>query len=59
MMLVAAKWREFCEVNPNLQGETNKEEEDFNEYQSKSTRPRSSRSEKVVHTNFREHQYEI
>lgn len=34
MMLVAAKWRDFCEVNPNIQNETGRDEEE----------PRSSRS---------------
>ncbi|XP_055856577.1 chromodomain-helicase-DNA-binding protein Mi-2 homolog isoform X2 [Episyrphus balteatus] len=34
MMLVAAKWRDFCEVNPNIQNETSRDDEE----------PRSSRS---------------
>lgn len=36
MMLVDAKWREFCEANPNLQAEQAKSEE--------ADEPRSSRS---------------
>ena len=50
MMLVAAKWREFCEQNPNLQVEETEEpaaEPDL-EYLPKPSRSRSGRHEKVV-----------
>lgn len=44
MMLVAAKWREFCEKNPHLQSPEEDKKEDEAK-QSKST----SKSEKVKH----------
>lgn len=50
MMLVAAKWREFCEQNPNLQVDEVEEpaaEPDL-EYLPKPSRSRSNRNEKVV-----------
>lgn len=45
MMLVAAKWREFCEKNPHLQSP----EEDKKEEEVKQSRS-SSKTEKVRHT---------
>lgn len=55
MMLVAAKWREFCEENPNLQPEENREEEEEEQvvrsrspqYIPKPSRSRGRTSEKV------------
>ncbi|XP_037904696.1 chromodomain-helicase-DNA-binding protein Mi-2 homolog [Hermetia illucens] len=49
MMLVAAKWREFFEISPNLQNEQSKDEdvEYQPEYQPKSSRTRTSAREKV------------
>lgn len=55
MMLVAAKWREFCEENPNLQTEENREDEDEEQvvrsrspqYIPKPSRSRGRTSEKV------------
>lgn len=55
MMLVAAKWREFSELNPNLQSEdAPKDEEDSPsrspEYQPKPSRSRNSNKDKVILT---------
>lgn len=56
MMLVAAKWREFCEENPNLQAEgDNRDDEDEEpaprsrspQYIPKPSRSRGRTSEKV------------
>lgn len=53
MMLVAAKWREFSEINPNLQTEEQQSKNDEEspprspEYQPKPSRSRSSNKDKV------------
>lgn len=49
MMLVAAKWREFCEVNPNLQSEQGRSTGGEEAEEPRSSR--SSRNEKVSVTN--------
>lgn len=43
MMLVAAKWREFCDKNPHLQSP----EDDKKEEEAKQSK--SSKNEKVIH----------
>lgn len=44
MMLVAAKWREFCDINPNLQ--SNKEEKEKDQPQTPPKSPASSKKGK-------------
>lgn len=54
MMLVAAKWRVFSELNPNLQAENQLEEEETPpsprspEYHPKPSRSRSANKDKVI-----------
>ena len=48
MMLVAAKWREFSEENPNLDRVITKEDDDYSECEPKSGRSRSIRTDKVI-----------
>lgn len=44
MMLVAAKWREFSETNPNLQQELSKDDEDETPPRSPEYHPKPSKS---------------